>query len=86
MRHDFLWELSVLGERNLHREHIVNNEVGAMRNEQSAARGGAFNWLGQLGRVPCLAAWQGSWLLEGKEDGSALYAEGAAYGGLWSTE
>ena len=42
---------------------------------------------GNWGGFPALLrAWQGSWLLEGKEDGSALYAEGAAYGGLWSTE
>ena len=55
MRHDSLRELSVLGETNLHGEHLVNSEVGTVRNERGAARGGACNWLGQLGRILCLA-------------------------------
>lgn len=55
MRHDSLRELSVLGETNLHGEHLVNSEVGTVRNERGAARGGACNWLGQLERILCLA-------------------------------
>ena len=33
----------------------MNNEVGAVQSERSAVRDGAFNWLGQLERVHCLA-------------------------------
>ena len=65
----------------------MNNEVGAVQSERSAVRDGAFNWLGNWrGLTALLRTWYRSWLPEGKQDGSAFYAEGAAYGGLWSTE
>lgn len=93
MRHDSLRELSVLGETNLHGEHLVNSEVGTVRNEQGAARGGACNWLGQLGRILCLAEDLAGELAAGGQTGRNFesvcrnpYAEGAAYRGLWTTE
>ena len=43
-------------------------------------------WGNWRGFTALLRTWCWSWLPEGKQDGSAFYAEGAAYGGLWSTE